>query len=543
MSKSATLGAVLTDWAPFGPHMSEDLVDAGLVDSEQLFDRSNLIYSQRGERPPTYIIGRKGAGKTAFLLGRPRSSGAAREILTTDAVYSEIAAVLHHYRTARGPLFVPQTAEVWRALFEHVAAFHVCNTARSEDPPAELQIVWDYLAAPPHCASTATAMAQRFLTELHRRVDDHSVRGLHELIAGMTRDGIPFREVREALLAVVKARGERAAIVMDNLEDLHTRLPELEEVLGGLFHVAGLVANRTTERAPFELQICLPSEIWQQIHRVSAAPEKDFGGNYLTIYWTARELLHLVASRYRLYLENHHPDRLGVLARGADGDVAVLRAALPPTVTNGLGGKEDTIAYILRHTQLLPRHLISILNCVFTEPLSGSAPWAVTEDAVKIGTRLGEEIIVNGIVTAHHSAFPFAEAALQKIANRLSICFPARELRRVFRWEGIEKATGADFDAFLEMLVTLGAIGVKVDRTARYNVAQFQYTFNSRLNPQEDTDDLCFHPLFVRRLLDRSLDRLRQAGELATYPFGCDIADGDYRLALGYAPQRTGRSS
>ena len=98
-------------------------------------------------------------------------------------------------------------------------------------------------------------------------------------------------------------------IVMDNLEDLHVQIDDLENVLAGLFHAVGKIARDGSKR-PFDLQVCLPSELWDEIHRISANPEKDFGGNYLTIYWTADELLRLAARRYRLFMRLHHPDEL-----------------------------------------------------------------------------------------------------------------------------------------------------------------------------------------------------------------------------------------
>jgi hypothetical protein len=539
------LGRILTPREPFGPRATEALVDEGAV--AQLFDRSNLIYAQASAAArPTYIIGRKGAGKTAFLRGATGEGGPKQEMLRTATVYAEMVAVLDHYRQVRNsPLFVPQAADIWLALFDHVAVFHACNTASADDPPHELQVLWDYLAAPPDCRSDATSVAERFLAELQRRIDDPSVRGLRELIDGMTRGGIPFGRARPALREVMARRSDRLTIVMDNLEDLHARIFELEQVLAGLFHAVGLAVANNDGGRPFDLQLCLPSELWDQIHRVSANPEKDFGGNYLTIYWTARELLHLASTRFRLFLQAHHPRELERLARRApaadEPDVALVRAALPRTVGDGPGVEEDPVAYLLRHTQLLPRHLIEVLNSVFTARVPHSTPWAVTEEAVRVGTRAAERIIQNGIFAAHRASYPFAPEALKRLSHRLGICFPAKELRRVFNQEGITKVTGRDFDDFVEMLFTLGVLGVKVDETARYHKAHFQYTFDSALNAQEDVDHLCFHPLFTRYLFERSTARYRNTGEKPTYPYGCDPADGDYRVRLGYADP-SGRS-
>ncbi|MDN5853479.1 MAG: hypothetical protein L0K86_11665, partial [Actinomycetia bacterium] len=359
-------------------------------------------------------------------------------------------------------------------------------------------------------------------------------------IGGITAGGVTFARVREALADVMASRKAQILVVMETLEDLHYRLGELREVLQGLFNAAGVASSRIRNRQPFELRLCMPSEIWDQIHELSTNVEKDFGGEQLTIYWTASELVHLAATRYRLYLRTHHPDRYEHLVAkvGDERAAALLRAALPTTVTNGLGGTEDPVAYLLRHTQLLPRHLIELLNRVFTAPVPGSTPWAVTEEAMLAGTRAAEELIVKGILAAHQTAYPFATDALKRLANRLGVCFPANRLHAVFNQEGIAKATGMSYRECEDMLVRMGILGLRVGTTHRYHVAQFQYTFASNLNPRGGDDDLCFHPLFIRLLLDRSFDALRRSGERATYPFGCDIGEDDYRGSLGY---RTGR--
>jgi hypothetical protein len=537
MGAPGRLDRILNDSQPFGPVDTESLVSANCADADQLFDRSNLIYAQAaGPARPTYIIGRKGAGKTAFLLG---ASGRSRpELLRTATVYSEMVATLRCYYEQRGPLFVDQVSDIWRALFDQVAIAYACRTATHDDPPA-LQIMWDYLDRPDGAIRNAMSTAERFLADLQRRIKDPSVIGLREVIDGMARGGVTFAAARRAAGVVLSARPEPVTLVMDNLEDLHARLGEVREVLAGLFGCVGRVIEDSPDHRPFGLHICLPSELFASIHEISSNPEKDFRGNYLTIYWTARELLHLAGSRLRLYLGTQHPEELADLLRrfpeAQASDVTLLRATLPPTVRGDLGVPEDPVAYLLRHTQLLPRHLIQVLNGVYGSRQQGSAPWSVAPRAIVRGTHAAEELVVRGILAAHQEPFPTAGKALRRLSDRLGLCFPASELHRVFNRQGIRKLTGLDFGEFLGMLFDLGALGVKVEQTARYNKAEFQYTFDSTLNASEDSDELCFHPLFARFLHERSLPRLRRDGALPTYPYGCDPADGDYRLSLGYA--------
>jgi hypothetical protein len=379
------------------------------------------------------------------------------------------------------------------------------------------------------------SIAEGFLSDLQRRVDDPSIFGLREVIDGMSRGGVQFADARKAMREVLEARPEPVTVVMDNLEDLHTRLDELRAVLSGLFHFVGRNSEVHRVRRPYGLRICLPSELFSTIHEISSNPEKDFRGNYLTIYWTARELLHLAGARLRLFLTWHHPDELAYLVRrtpaAEHSDVVLLRATLPPSVRGGLGVDEDPVAYLLRHTQLLPRHLIGILNRVYTE--RGSSPWNVAPEAVLRGTRHAEKIVVEGILAAHRQAYPLAQTALTKLSDRLGLCFPARELHKTYNREGIRKQTGLEFGEFVDMLLEMGVLGVKVGSTGRYNSADFRYTFGSTLNAEEDTDELCVHPLFTRYLHERAIPRLRRERVLPTYPYGCDL-DGDYRLTLGY---------
>jgi hypothetical protein len=538
------LARILNRHQPFGPPDTESVVSAGCIGAERLFDRSNLIYAQAvGTTRPAYIIGRKGAGKTAFLLATA-GPGRQPEMLRTATVYSEMVATLRCYAEHRGPLFVEQVGKIWSALFDHVALAYACRTAAATDAPHELQTMWDYLDAQAGVVQPAITVAEQFLADLQRRIKDRAPVGLAEVIEGMERGGVRFAAARAAMHVVLAARAEAPIIVMDNLEDLHERLHDLREVLAGLFGCIGRIIEENSEGRPFGVHICLPSELFETIHEISANPEKDFRGNYLTIYWTARELLHLAGTRLRLYLQTHHRDELRALEYRApaarDDVVALLRAVLPPTLMNGLGRPEDPVAYLLRHTQLLPRHLIELLNRVFTARAGDSTPWAVTPDAVRRGTRVAEDMIVRGILSAHRESFPTARKALGRLSDRLGICFRAQDLHKVYNREGIRKITGLEFGEFLQMLFDLGVLGVKVDQTARYNKADFQYTFDSLLNPEEDTDELCVHPLFTRFLHERSLPKLRREAALPTYPYGCDPADGDYRFSLGYT-ERSGR--
>ncbi|MGH2373967.1 MAG: hypothetical protein ACRDIC_10945, partial [bacterium] len=160
--------------------------------------------------------------------------------------------------------------------------------------------------------------------------------------------------------------------------------------------------------------------------------------------------------------------------------------------------------------------------------------WAVTPQAVMAGTRYAERLLVSGILNAYQASYPDAAAALRKLAGECDLSFPVNALHKVYNRVGIRKITHLDFDEFLSMLFGLGVVGVRFGQTGRYNKAHFQYTFDHPLTYQEDSDQLCVHPLFTRHLMERAIPRLRRERAQATYPYGCDPKGEDYRKAFGY---------
>jgi hypothetical protein len=532
------LAHILAPEHPFGFQATETMFEFGKDNTNLLFDRRNLVYRQSvQESRPTYIVGRKGAGKTAFLVSSQFLGSATTVELDTGSIYREMLTVLRTYTQAYGQPFVDETAKIWLALFDNIAMFHAHQTATQADEPQQLQALSDYFGSLP--ADTGfSGVAGWFLRSLRGRIDDHS--GLPAAIDGVTSGGVRFFDARSATRSLLGSRVRPLIIVMDNLEDLAMRLYELTDVLAGLFRCTGRVVSGHVNDRPYGIQMCLPSEIFDRIHEIAMAPEKDLQGSYLKIYWTARELLRLAGGRFNLFLRLHHPEQLDRLERKAalldepDPPISLLRAALPERMTSGLDIEEDPLAYLLRHTQLLPRHLIGILNSVFSRKDKGSTPWAVTPSAVLAGTRHAEQLLVAGVLKAYSLSYPKAAEVLRRLSGRLNISFPANELHQIYNREGIRALAQLDFDEFISMLFDLGVVGIRFEQTGRYNKAHFQYTFDNNLVSREETDHLCLHPLFTRYLLERSIPRLRDERSHATYPYGCDPKGDDYRHMFGY---------
>jgi len=329
----------------------------------------------------------------------------------------------------------------------------------------------------------------------------------------------------------MRAQDQRPVVLIDSMEDLHSELQALARPLAGLFGLIGR-ADRSAEQE-CDFRFCYPSELWLKLSDFAANPLKD-AENHIAIRWNAKELLQIAGHRMAIYLKLHEPAVLTELfgrraynPRSFDDALTVLGHVLPPTITNLVGIEENTVAYLMRHTQLLPRHLLRILNGIMQRNRElGNEPLEVTEEAIVEGVGRVEELLVAEIFSAYSAVHPRARAACRRAIPELDLSFSDGDLHRTFNRTGIAKTTDLDFFGFKEMLVQIGALGRVMRRTDRYIEAEFDYTLPSTLYTGHG-DDLCLHPLFSRVFRARGVYDRKKNGPSSVYPYGSDPEHAD----------------
>ena len=125
------------------------------------------------------------------------------------------------------------------------------------------------------------------------------------------------------------------------------------------------------------------------------------------------------AQRLKYYLDLYHKQFLNRLLpldlnKRTDA-IRLFQAVLPDRITNQAGYQEDTLSYILRHTQLLPRHFLMFLNSIFKGLANNhSRPFPISEARIVNGIRQMEEFIVSEIFVAFKQTHPSAEATCKR---------------------------------------------------------------------------------------------------------------------------------
>jgi hypothetical protein len=534
-----TLRDVITHDYPLGPPMTEAFISTHRSVFEQLYDATNHIHHATRTRNPSYIVGRKGSGKTAFLIGAALAENADVVPIQSEDIFTQVERLRVRYAAVNGPLVADQLVHAWEVLLFHAAMWAIACSEQLPGGPARRQ-VFTYMSAfgePEELEPDGLlARVSALMTE--------------SLLAAP--GGLAFREACWAIdpgrgsfadaaacarTVLEEAGADSIYVVVDNLEDLHRRLDDFEDIITALFRVTSRGLTSSRRRAlPFKTRFAFPAELLPRLRRMAANAEKDFL-DHLIVRWTAAELIFVAGNRLRTFLDLHYPDaprKLGLPShhdhRDRDAAERTLRAILPSgEIQNATGAMEDPVAYVMRHTQLLPRHVIHILNEIVKRPLLDLPPDAVPRvsatDVIE-GVRTAQMTIVHGILSTYSYHYPRVADALAAIKNHAAPVESISHLHRSFNRASVARV-GIDFEGFLDASLSIGALGI-VTRDVpgdRYVVGEFAYTYATELRPVEDRDKVCIHPLFMHRWFDRRvIDGPSGRAARLVYPYGSDPA-------------------
>jgi hypothetical protein len=501
-----------------------------------LFQKENKIYTRMRQRP-TIIIGRKGSGKTAFLHSS-HQEGEYKCVIDINSA-SAFAAMLRAAQSiGTDSRFVEPVAKVWEAVFWLALVHHTRQGIRISAehelfPSPQLRTSLSaYIsgldAAPTH--STAQFLA----AALQKYRDAIAASGsppedTPDVINGLQVAGHTLEQLKQGLYDEMAARAIKALLLIDSLD---TRVDTSDK-----YDIAKNEANIATSAllkclagfssAPqiYDARFCLPSERYYQFLDLSTNPAKDLV-NHVALSWHAKELVCIAAHRLALFYREHAEYSSRFVANFGKLDptkkshaMCILQGPLGQTVTNLLGQPEATISYIMRHTQLLPRHLLLLLNSIFLAQYERTGSVATIDpQSIRDGIQRIEQTVCYEIFAAYKHTYPQAREVCYACIPNLPMRFTTGELQVAFNRHGKPAMGSDDFGDFKRMLVEIGALGkvLKDQETDRYVVGQFEYSADYRLATAA-TDEFCLHPLFTQIFS-------AQIGETPkpVYPYGSD---------------------
>jgi len=431
MAKLA-LTDIFTEAQALGPIASPASKDLDIL--RRIFYKVNLIYEEMAKRRPSVIVGRKGAGKTALLHSVYLDNRYKIIVeLTAHRAFRQMVDSIE--RLSKGTVLVEEVSDLWELIFWHAI---LAEMAKLEDKQDDLAMIRNYLSAIGLAKiQSPYAFIERLVDLLKKHGEAENIGAISAFFGETEFNGCTYDQVRSAAIDFIERNDMRAIVLLDALEDFRLDDRTMCHAISGLLRCQG---SFRFPGSPCELRCCIPSELYHRLMELSSNPNKDFQHRVI-VHWHASELVPLAAARYMAFLELCHPQthsRFSHLKLDKRSDAVQLwTSVLPSTINNRIGLVEKPLAYILRHTQLLPRHFIMYLNHIYQKNRrEGNSPDNFTAKSIVDGVYDMEDTILKDILSGYRYVYPGAWQACERCIPYLHLYFSDGDLHRVYNMRG-----------------------------------------------------------------------------------------------------------
>lgn len=523
----------VTKDSPLGPVDAQVILDDFV--SGELFYDANEVYKNETERP-SIIVGRKGSGKTALLKSQIRSCSypISINIDAAQAFGQIIDSVNEAHQKEEGYIVVEQIKKFWEFLFWGTLTSEINKRYNNEfSKDQEIKKLLSFARIRGHESPAGTII--KLIRSIAKKAHKTSIGILSDIISDTLDEfGLEPEDLRSIVTSTLSEKGEAAIIVIDSLDDYHLDADVVRKSISGLLACVGQFNAR--EGWP-EMRLFLPSELYYTFEDLSVNPLKDFSAR-LVIHWHSGELLALLARRLRIHIYVFWPNDASMLTafnvfKKKDAR-KFIRHIFPSSITNKAGFEEVPEAYILRHTQLLPRQLIYIMTEILkrNQIINDTKKFELHAQSIREGVENAEENLWKEVCAAYKDRYPKAKDVCAEIIPHLPLTFSDGKLHEIFNQHGkrVYQDKSVSYHHFRRMLIEIGCIGVvlKGIKSEKYIHGLFEYAMPGSLNPG-NSDELCLHPMFCGGV---KTEQSKAYGvKKVIYPYGADPEIEDYREA------------
>ncbi|HEY0328587.1 MAG TPA: hypothetical protein VGC77_05745 [Rhodopseudomonas sp.] len=455
------------------------------------------------------ILGRRGAGKTAIVAAM--LAGAARNhyfyardeaINDHHDIYVFIQSWDHldeivnlvgidcYHSLGSQPMWddlLPETAarfwarHLWQAIFNQIFR-DASSETNSIDYRAKLPLVFKFIEG-------------RDIIDPRECISDESLQRA-------------FEQTRDSVLKYLAASGRRCYIIIDSLDLYPITSPRFSRILSGLLRC---ITNFSDSYDRVRIFCCVPAEVERHLFTHVANEIRDMSPttSYSRLQWRPIDLLKIVAERFREFLRIHLPgspndqEFLAHISRLDFSQRENLRlfyeAVMPKYVTNRFGQREDSVAYLVRHSQLLPRELILLFGRAISISHLETRVWnLITAEAIVRAVEESESALARQILKPYLPIYRELIAACEDVLSELPPICTLSDLHSIGR--RMRKSVAAETDNPWKSLYEIGVIGY-IDaeqsnrKTQYYEYGLFHYNAPNQIKFANHLK-YCVHPLF-----------------------------------------------
>lgn len=264
--------------------------------------------------------------------------------------------------------------------------------------------------------------------------------------------------------------------------------------------------NRRYAKHGIHLKTFIPSEIFPTLKERYSVNSSKYVQDEVYMHWRPKALVRLVCWRlYRNLLAQSSPLTSELKLVEWDKFESVLKHAWQPHfgrfVVNRANVREQSLVYLLRHTQMRPRQLVILCNEIAKRSRANGTFPTFPEDIIVSSVWATETKLATEVINSYEGTYQ----AVSQIIDALKGC-PAR-----FRGKLLDKlapSTASQWPAdqyspasFRRLAAELGVVGRvrSVSKSEKVIEANFEYAVEDRLALHE-RDDCVIHPMFYKKL-------------------------------------------
>lgn len=338
-------------------------------------------YNNFTEDDILFLYGRRGTGKTAFIrmFDHDIRNGEVKRIIGSKIIdkqksYDHLTSSVRGSPIADYPMneLVSILADKWKWIITTSAMIALYESLNKESgkQAQEIKILHDFLKGQ-NMLSSKNGFSDP--SDPIERVTNTLASNLAEIEYSSIKTGLALSktikqlktpEYQEALRvfnSILNSRKKYVCVLIDSMEvyDLNDKIGS--SAISALIRAALHYYNHK-ESERILVKVAFQIEIYNQIHQLN--PGKSLTRE-LIILWRYKELLCLLAKRFQARI-NDFQFSFTCSLNNYRNALNFLYKHLPQYVVSQQGVKFDTLAYIVRHTQKKPRHMIVMTNVILT---------------------------------------------------------------------------------------------------------------------------------------------------------------------------------
>ncbi len=431
------------------------------------------------------IVGRRGSGKTAlasYFAFQKQIPNLLHVPIGAAEAYPRVLSALSEKLTQSPAVAIPLMIRIWNWAVI-VAIDEAVSIARSDAK----------LTTRPEEEEDAFTAALNLINGLLDQTHAADINELNNLLHAKA-------ELDSGVRAFANLR--KIVVTIDTLEKYDTNDTLMMRALAALVQYAA--AFQQTYSPDISLKVFVPGELYSSLTDEFVLNPVKVLRRPLHLRWSAPQLLRLISWRFWRYLLLRRPfyRNTGMNVRWSDPrDVyrTVWCRHFTPVVTGG-HGTENSLQYLLRHTQMLPRQLIYICNAIAAR--AGGREETFLESDILEGVNDAVDFLISDVINAYSATFPRLSEIIAVWSS--SACLLTYEdVQRRAEWSRESWPVNQySIPAFIRLMIEIGLLGRVLEVSGdeqKVVIAEFAQSNVAGVVVGRG-DQYAIHPMFHRRL-------------------------------------------